>query len=319
MRPMQEALSRALTISIDLTPIASLDEWRARFEEGARGVEDPASRALLAGVISDRLAYAFAGGYAAALSSLVRGKLDAARAARVGSLCITEEGGGHPRAVKTTLRSLGDGRSSLTGRKQWATAAPAADQLLIAASIGADADGKNRLALVCVDARAPGVKLSKMPDPPFAPELPHAIVTLEDVIVTDADRLPGDGYEAYVKPFRTVEDAHVFLALVGQILRAARAYGGAREVKELAIATSLALWGVTTMDPSAPSTHVALAGALELGRRLLAESAPVWASAPDDVRARWERDRALTMVAERARSERRARAWERLSAPSPAS
>lgn len=317
---MESVLARVLTNPIDRTPIASLAEWRARFDPGVAGVASTADRALLAGFLADRLAYAFAGGYAAALQSLVRGKLDAERAARVGSLCITEEGGGHPRAVKTTLRALGDGRRALSGRKQWATAAPAADQLLVAASIGADAEGRNRLALVCVDASAPGVTLERMPDPPFAPELPHAVVRLADVVVSDADVLPGDGYEAYVKPFRTVEDAHVFLALVGQIVRATRAYDGPREVVELAIATALALRSVTEMDPSAPATHVALAGALDLGRRLLAESASVWGAAPDDVRSRWERDRALTMVAERARSERRARAWERLGggAPSPA-
>ncbi len=309
---MDSALVRLLVAPVDLTPITSLASFRARFEAAATGLEAPADRALVAGFAADRVAYAFAGGYAAALRALVSGKLDGPRAARVASLCITEEGGGHPRAVKTTLRELGDGRFALSGRKQWATAAPAADQLLIAASTGSDELGRNRLALVAVDAHAPGVTLEKMPEPPFAPELPHAIVKLDEVAVTAADVLPGDGYEAYVKPFRTIEDTHVFLSLIGQIVRGARAFGGAREIVELALAAALALRGVAEMDPSAPVTHVALAGALELGRRLVAESAPIWAAAPDDVRARWERDRPLTLVAERARNERRARAWEHL-------
>jgi alkylation response protein AidB-like acyl-CoA dehydrogenase len=320
---MAHVLSLLLTSRVDLRPIASAAEWEARFAEAARGVDAPADRALVAGLAADRVAYAFAGGYQAALAQLTKGKLDPARAGRVTSLCITEEGGGHPRAVKTALAPLGGGRLSLSGRKQWATGAPLADRLLVAASTGLDEAGKNRLRLVSVDARAKGVTLEKMPDPPFAPELPHAIVKLDGVEVREDDLLPGDGYDAYVKPFRTIEDAHVFLALVGHIVRAARAYGGAggargargaRDVIELAAAAALALREVASaMDPSAPETHVALAGALDLGRRLMAEAEAVWSAAPEDVRARWERDRALSGVAERARSERRARAWERLA------
>lgn len=309
---MAHVLSLLLASPIDLRPIASVAEWGARFADAARDVDAPADRALVAGFVADRVAYAFAGGYQAALVQLTRGKLDPARAGRVTSLCFTEEGGGHPRAVKTALTPLGEGRFSLTGRKQWATGAPLADGLLVAASTGLDEAGRNRLRLVAVDARAPGVTLEKMPDPPFAPELPHAIVMLDGVEVREADLLPGDGYEAYVKPFRTIEDAHVFLALVGHVVRGARAYGGAREVIELAAAAALALREVAEMDPSAAETHVALAGALELGRRLLGEAAQVWSLAPEDVRARWERDRALAGVAERARAGRRTRAWERI-------
>ena len=309
---MAHVLSRLLASPVDLRPIDSAAAWDARFGEASAGLDVPADRALIAGFVADRVAYAFAGGYQAALARLTEGKIDPSRAGRVTSLCITEEGGGHPRAVKTTLAPLGDGRFALTGRKQWATGAPLADRLLVAASTGADEAGRNRLRVVAIDARAPGVALEKMPDPPFAPELPHAIVKLSGVEVREADVLPGDGYDAYVKPFRTIEDAHVFLALVGHVVRAARAYGGGREVIELAAAAALALREVAAMDPSAAETHVALAGALDLGRRLVVESAPVWGGAPEEVRARWERDRALAGVAERARGERRARAWERL-------
>lgn len=312
---MAHVLTALLAAPPDPAPIDSVLEWRARFARAASGVTEPADLALLAGFTADRVAYAFAGGYEAALDRLTRGKLDDARRRRPTSLCITEEGGGHPRAVKTTLTELPDGRLSIRGRKQWATGAPLADLLLVAASTGVDGAGRNRLALVAIDARAPGVTLTKMPDPPFAPELPHAQVELDGVIATAADVLPGDGYEAYVKPFRTIEDTHVFLALVGYLIRGARAHGAPREPIERAVATALALREIASMDPSAPETHVALAGALDLGRSLFDRADEIWEGAPAEVRARWERDRALSMVAERARSERRARAWERLGQP----
>ncbi|MEZ4301349.1 MAG: acyl-CoA dehydrogenase family protein [Polyangiaceae bacterium] len=304
---MSRALSLLLTTPPDPAEVSSLEAWRARHEAAVAGLEDPADRALAAGFAADRVAYAFAGGYSAALDRLTRGKLQGARAGRATSLCITEEGGGHPNAVKTALAEHADGRRTLTGKKQWATGAPLADVLLIAASTGLDAQGRNRLALVAIDARAPGVKLEKMPDPPFAPELPHARIELDAVAVTSADVLPGDGYEVYVKPFRTIEDAHVFLALLGHLVRCARLYAGPRDFTERALASALALHAVAAMDPSAPETHLALAGALDLGRALVAQSDAALASAPPGVRARWERDRALTMVAERARSAQGAR------------
>lgn len=309
---MSDVLVRLLSAELDLSPIDSLAAWQARLREGTLGVTEPADRALLSGLLADRVAYAFAGGYEAALAHLVRGKLDEQRAGRATSLCITEEGGGHPRAVKTALTSLPDGRLTLRGRKQWATGAPIADILLVAASTGVDDAGRNRLALVAVDARAPGVTLSKMPDPPFAPELPHARVELDGVEVTGADILPGDGYDVYVKPFRTIEDIHVFLSLLGHIIRAARAYGGPPALIERAAAIALALRAIAGMDASASATHVALAGALDLGRALIETAGEAWKDAPAELRARWERDRALSMVAERARGERRRRAWERL-------
>ena len=47
------------------------------------------------------------------------------------------------------------------------------------------------------------------PPTPFAPEIPHARITLANVTVRDEDVLPGDGYARYLKPFRTIEDTFV--------------------------------------------------------------------------------------------------------------
>lgn len=310
--PMSHVLSVLLGPAPDPSPITSLAEFRERFGRAAEGFAAPWDRALLAGFVADRVGYAFAGGYAAALACLVAGKLAPATAARVGSLCITEEGGGHPRAIQTTLSPRPEGGFVLTGRKRWATAAPFADVLLVAASTGKDAGGRNRLALVAVETKAPGVLLRKMPDPPFAPELPHAEVELSDVEVAASEVLPGDGYDTYVKPFRTIEDTHVFLALLGHLLRGGRLFGGPHDLLERTAATALALREIAPLDASAPATHMVLAGALDLGRALVERASEIWSRAPAEVAERWERDRPLVLVAERARAERRARAWERL-------
>ena len=38
----------------------------------------------------------------------------------------------------------------------------------------------------------------------------------------EADLLPGDGYDIYLKPFRTIEDIHVHAALIGYLVGVAR-------------------------------------------------------------------------------------------------
>ncbi|MBK8257322.1 MAG: acyl-CoA dehydrogenase family protein [Polyangiaceae bacterium] len=307
-------LSTLLREKINTDPITAVEAWRARSKRVLE-LESSADRALLCGFLADRVAYAFAGGYEAALSNLVAGKLDQARARRATSLCITEEGGGHPRAIKTALGEGTHGTLVLNGRKQWATGAQTADLLLVAASVGFDDAGRNKLVLVAVDARAPGVTWSAMPQTPFAPELPHARVELDHVRVSPGDVLVGDGYDVYIKPFRTIEDSHVFLALIGYLIRSARLYEESRSVIEELCAAATALSAITRASATAPETHVALAGALAWGKALMDRVS--FENAPDDVRERWERDRALSLVAERARAERRNRAWTTIGTGEP--
>ena len=56
---------------------------------------------------------------------------------------------------------------------------------------------------------------------PFVPEISHGTVAFSDVPVDSGSILPGDGYSEYIKPFRTIEDLHVFAAILGFIFRIA--------------------------------------------------------------------------------------------------
>ena len=254
-------------------------------------------RALVGGASADRLGFAFASGYREALRALVP------TLAGVAALCATEEGGAHPRAIQTTLAGGG-----LTGRKKWATGANAASTLLVVASVGADDAGRNRLRVVRVAANAPGVRIHAT-SAPFVPELQHAEIELDHVRVADEDVLPGDGYEDYLKPFRTVEDTHVHAALAGYLLGVARRRGWREHVERL-FAVALAARQVALADPRCATTHLALAGVLELAARQVAELEAVWAAAPDEEWQRWQRDRPLLRVAANARATRRDRAWQ---------
>jgi alkylation response protein AidB-like acyl-CoA dehydrogenase len=292
--------------------VPDLATWLARLE--ACPFEAPIDRAIWGGFEADRLGFAFVGGYSAALARLARGL------PRRLSLAATESGGAHPRAIETRLEGSGGpggprgprDEMRLHGVKTFATLASVAEALLVVASCGHDVAGKNRLALVLVPTNAPGLTIEDRPPTPFAPEVPHARVTLADVPVREHDVLPGDGYATYLKPFRTIEDTCVLAATLGFLIRMARAHGFAPSVVERALALVVAIRSLGGSSPSDPVTHLALAGAFEHTRQLIASSEAEWAKADPVSRAMWQRDLPLLLVAETVRTKRTESAWKTL-------
>jgi len=275
---------------------APIESPRACFEQlerldaaiaGASSVD----RAAAGGFLADRLGYAFLAGYRAALT-----RLDASLSRA--SLCATESGGAHPRAMKTRLEG-----AALTGEKTFATLASVADTLLVVASSGTRADGRNQLQIARIPAARAGVTIRDREPMAFAPEIPHARVTLEAVRVEPGEVLEGDGYDAVLKPFRTLEDMHVAAAWLGHVARLARAEGEPLVLLDRALATLCALRDLERRSPLDPAGHVALAGAL-------VEAAAIAGSctlprADDETRSRWQRDLPLLAVAGSARDLRR--------------
>jgi hypothetical protein len=268
----------------------------------------PIDRALVGGVRAQAVSEAFLAGYQAALHALVPELPEG----RVTCLCASEEGGAHPRAIATRLDPDGDG-FRLSGKKKWVTGAPLALDMLVVASTGLDAEGRNALKVVRVDARAPGVALQPMPETPFVPEIPHAEVSFERVAIDAAAVLPGDGYDRYLKPFRTVEDVHVHAAVLAYVLGVARRFDWPRDARERLLAILVAARAVALADPTAREVHLALAGVLGLGRQFLDETRELWGRCDVDTRTRWRRDLPLLSVAERARSARTESAWKSLT------
>jgi acyl-CoA dehydrogenase len=280
------------------TSTADVGAWWARFEASRSRFARPIERALAGGLSADRVAWAFASGYQAAIERLfgVGGP---------SALCATEKEGAHPRHIATLLTPEGD-RLRLRGRKHFVTLGPAAQSLYVIASRGMDGD-RNDLVAVRV-APGPGVHCEALPPFPFVPEVPHGRLEL-DALVDPSAVLPGDGYLDYLKPFRTVEDIHVVAALTGHMIGLARRFAMARATVEGLLAQAATLETLADQSPSDGAVHLALAGALAQFERA--------ADAMDrdrlDVvtRAGWERDRALLGVAAQARELRRAAAWAR--------
>ena len=263
---------------------------------------------MAGGHAADRLGWAFASGYQAALRTLVPALPDD----RMAAFCVTEAEGNSPRAIRSSLRREGAGYV-LCGSKRWTTLGPTGGLFLVAARDEAASGERVALRIAQVDSSAPGVRVEAMPPTRFVPEVPHAQLHFEGVRVAPEDVLPGDGYDLYVKRFRTVEDLHVNAAMLAYLVREAGRLAWPRDWIERIIAVLVSERALALDDPTLPAVHIALAGALALGKTLVADAETHWATTPDDAGfTRWQRDRELLGVAGKARAVRTERAWERL-------
>lgn len=282
------------------TSTSFVDFWRERARAPAL---TPFDRALLWGVRAPGLGLAFAAGYQAALRQLF-GEL--AEGDVLSALCVTEAGGGHPRQLQTRLDARGD-RLHLQGTKSFVTLGSDAGRLFVVAHQGLRSDGRPDLAVVMLDAPGPGIDLDPLPPLPFVPEIGHAAVHL-DVELEPRARLAGDGYTRYVKPFRTVEDIHVFAALLAHIAGVMRRLD-APILVERCLSVLLGLRALAGEDPGSAATHIALAGLLEAARGVFDE-ATEHEGLSSEKRKRYNRDRQLFSIAASARKKRLLRAWE---------
>ena len=254
---MIPALDICLRSATEVPARASVADWWPRWRDGAARASTSAAQALLGGYDADRVGWAFASGYQAALRALLPDLPPDA----VAAFCVTEDAGNRPRDIRTRFVPQADGSMSISGAKRWTTLGPDSSLLLIVGALPpADDDARVALKVARVPAGAPGLQLLAMPETRFVPEVPHARVQLDGVRVDASDLLPGDGYERYVKPFRTIEDAHVTLAVLGACCARPRARLAPAFAERLcAVITVLA--DVAQSPADAPVTHVVLAGA----------------------------------------------------------
>lgn len=289
------------------------ETWRRIFLDQACEWENSAARALAGGFISTCPAFAFASGYVSALHRLIPGLLPHL----IPSFCVTEKEGGHPRAIAATLSPTPDTPTSssafvLNARKTFITCAYEAEIFLVAASTGMSEDGRNRIILARVAPTQPGIHISPLTDIGMLPEISHAKIEFKDVVVRAEDLMPGDGYNRYIKPFRTIEDIHVVAGILGYLFRCGRLYGWGRKV----LARILGLMPDTLVlaknDPLSPAVHILTSDLLAGVSALVEDLKPLWARVGGDAMEEWNRDMALLGVARRARAIRLENAWKNI-------
>ena len=269
----------------------------------------PVDQAIAGGYVADRVGWAFATAYQAALHALI----PSLSTDLLTALCVTEAQGTAPRAMQSELTDDGRGGLLLNGAKRWTTLGPDGGLFLVAARDGRRHGERPEIRLVQVRTGAPGVHVQIMSPTGFVPEVPHARLRFENVPVHPSDLLPGDGYSRYVKPFRAIEDLHVHAGVLAYLVRESRRLGWPRDWTERAVANLLSYVAIAQLDPADAAAHVALAGAMAAGTALIEQADGFWESASDWVAAsRWGRDRSLLDLAAGPRAVRIERAWSRL-------
>ncbi|AQA22856.1 acyl-CoA dehydrogenase, middle domain protein [Rhodococcus sp. MTM3W5.2] len=283
----------ALLAGGDRIEPVELDRWYAVVRQRWAGASAFES-AVLGGGFASTPGFAFLAGYQGGLRVLWP---DAP--ATLGALCVTENRSTRPADLATRL----DGRT-LNGQKDFVTAGDSAAWLLVAARED-EAGASPRLVLTAVAAGAPGVTVESLPALALMPDIGHARLRLTDV---PCERLPGDGWDSYVKPFRTIEDLYVLAALTAWLYGVGRDCGWPQELRLRLLGQLSGAAELARHDPARPATHLLLAGLFAEQDALLGDLDAAFAAGPAHWARLWERDRGVLRIAEHPRRVRLQRA-----------
>ena len=206
----------------------------------------------------------------------------------LGALCATEQRSLRPADMQTRLNDL-----HLSGRKDFVTAGDAAEWLLIAARSEAPGEAV-RLSLAVVYPDEPGVRLEKLPAIALIPDISHGRLFLDNAL---CELLAGDGWDAYVKPFRTLEDVYVLSAMTAWLYGIGQDcdWPQALQLRLLALLAGCA--EVSRQAPNNPAGHVLRGGLFAQFEGLKAEIDQALADGPPHWAAMWQRDRLVMDLA----------------------
>jgi hypothetical protein len=217
----------------------------------------------------------------------------------LGALCATEQRSLRVSDMQTRLVGL-----RVSGRKDFVTAGDAADWLLIAAR--SEEPGETpRLSLAVVYPDEPGVRLEKLPAIALMPDISHGRLFLDNTL---CELLAGDGWDAYVKPFRTLEDIYVLSAMTAWLYGVAQDTDWPQTLQLRLLALLAGCAEVSRQAPNNSAGHVLLGGLFAQFDGLKAEVDQALADGPPHWAAMWRRDQAVMDLAAGARGKRLAKA-----------
>jgi hypothetical protein len=258
------------------------------------GAVSPFELAVAGGRLMATPGLAFLVGYQAALRMLWP-----SAPLSLGALCATEQRSLRVADMQTRLRDL-----RLSGRKDFVTAGDAADWLLVAAR--SEEPGEvPRLNLAVVYPGEPGVRLEKLAPMSLMPDIGHGRLLLDNAL---CELLAGDGWDAYVKPFRTLEDIYVLSAMTAWLYGVGQDSDWPQTLQLRLLALLAGCAEVSRQAPNNPAGHVLLGGLFAQFDGLKAEVNQALADGSPQWAAMWQRDQAVMDLAAGARGKRLAKA-----------
>lgn len=276
-------------VSIADTYAALLQRW---------GNRSPFELAVLGGHLASTPGLAFLFGYQAALRALWP-----SAPLSLGAICATEQRSLRPADLTTRLHNL-----RLSGQKDFVTAGHAADWLLVAARSEAVGEAP-RLSLAVVYPGEVGVRLEALPALPLIPDISHSRLHLDNAA---CDLLAGDGWDAYVKPFRSLEDLYVLSALVAWLYGVGQQQQWPRSLQLRLLGLLGGCAEATRQCPDAAVSHLLLGGLFAQFDALQDDLGVALASGEAASAQMWQRDRGVLTLAASARQQRLDKALQAL-------
>ncbi|MED7668805.1 acyl-CoA dehydrogenase [Pseudomonas moraviensis subsp. stanleyae] len=217
----------------------------------------------------------------------------------LGALCATEQRSLRPADMHTRLSDL-----RLSGRKDFVTAGDAADWLLVAARSEGPGEAP-RLSLAVVYPGEPGVKVEKLPALPLMPDISHGRLHLDGAL---CELLAGDGWDAYIKPFRSLEDVYVLSAMTAWLYGVGQDSDWPQTLQLRLLALLAGCAEASRQAPNNPAGHVLLGGLFAQFEALAGEVEQALADGPVEWAQMWRRDKGVMQLAAGARAKRLAKA-----------
>lgn len=273
---------------------ATLGETYAALSERL-GPVAPFELAVLGGRAMATPGLAFLVGYQAALRVLWP-----SAPAGLGALCATERRSVRPADMQVRLESL-----RLTGDKDFVTAGLDAEWLLVAARSEGQGEAP-RLSLAVVYPGEPGVTLEALPTLPLMPEVGHGRLRLQDAA---CELLAGDGWDAYVKPFRTLEDLYVLAALTAWLYGVGQECAWPQELRLRLLAVLAGCAEGSRQCADSVACHLLLGSLFSQFQALRAAIDKALLAGPEQWAQLWQRDQGVMALATAAREKRLAKAW----------
>ena len=259
------------------------------------GAVCPFELAVLGGRAMATPGLAFLIGYQAALRVLWP-----SAPASLGALCATERRSVRPADMQTRLEGL-----RLSGSKDFVTAGLDAEWLLVAARSEGPGEGP-RLNLAVVYPGEPGVTLEALPTLPLMPEVGHGRLRLQEA---GCELLAGDGWDAYVKPFRSLEDLYVLAALTAWLYGVGQECGWPQDLRLRLLGLLAGCAEGSRQCADSVGCHLLLGGLFAQFQALRGSIDKALLAGPAQWSQLWQRDQGVLALATAAREKRLAKAW----------
>lgn len=293
-------IQELLSISKDspLSLYDSVQSWSVDYFRSTQGKAN-ADKATYGGFMVEQFSFAFMAGYQAALSKM----FPEIEPSVLRALCVSEEGGVHPKSIQTTLED-----NQINGLKTYVTAGTDVEHLFVLCKTTEKANGRVLLKMVHLPAETEDARISNF-ELPFMKEVKHGKVAFNDTQIASSQILEGDGYDCYAKPFRTIEDIHLNLAYHAMLLRQALEFNWDKDLRDKLLLNIFGLKSLSRLSPVDQET-ILLVNAIEenFEQLLPLVEENIAKHSSSQFKADWEMNKRLTSMGKKVKSLRLAKA-----------